>query len=85
MAATLADLGCLLCKKLTTDLSVTQWGITAEGGYFNLVYELFAFPCGTTCDTPSYTATDIEDEVILCGITVTQTPLTACSNITLIL
>lgn len=85
MAATRADLGCLLCKKISTDLEGSKWGITAEGGYFNLVYELFALPCGATCDTPSYTATEIEDVVITCGITVTATPLPACSNITLIL
>jgi len=85
MAATLADLGCLLCKKITTDLSVTQWGITAEGGYSNLVYELFALPCGATCDTPSYTAVEIEDVVISCGITLTQAPIASCSNITLTL
>jgi len=85
MAATRADLGCLLCKKISTDLSVSQWGITAEGGYFNLVYELFALPCGATCDTPSYTAVEVEDEVINCALTVTQTPLPSCSNITLIL
>ena len=85
MAVTRADLGCLLCKKISTDLSVSQWGISAEGGYFNLVYELFALPCGATCNTPSFTATEIEDEVVNCGLTLTQTTPTACSNITLIL
>lgn len=85
MAATRADLGCLLCKKITTDLGSTKWGISAQGGYFDLVYELFALSCGSTCNTPSYTANPIEDVVINCGITVTQPPLTACSNITLIL
>jgi hypothetical protein len=85
MAATRADLGCLLCKKISTDLSASQWGITAEGGYFNLVYELFALPCGDTCNTPSFTATEIPDVVVTCALTVTQTPPPACSNITLIL
>ena len=85
MAATRADLGCLLCKKLTTDLDLSKWGVSPIGGYFDLVYELFALPCGATCDTPSYTAVEIEDVVISCGITLTQVPIASCSNITLTL
>lgn len=86
MAATRADLGCLLCDAISTDIATSAWGIAPQGGYFDIFYNLFAVSSGcdlSNCNIPSFTATDIPDITVSCAISVLEVVPQVCTQTTL--
>jgi hypothetical protein len=87
MAATPADLRCLLCKKLHTDISASQWGVLPTGGYFDILYSILYVESGCLtdlCDEPAFVLTPTpEIEITQCDVEIVLVSEDACSQLTL--